>query len=378
MAAPTPDQLLQLSSLNAQAEIEDMTNAEYETFVKTISTEPVRQSLLRKLATAQSPILQTRRNRLRNLERTIQAKERRAREARHQALGQGIPPPTRFAEVAMLGPTPVTPLPATELAALLDLPPQPFQARIQSMTNAEYASFLNSISTEEVRQQVLQRLNGVQNQGLLTRRNKVRNIEQKVLTKERVVRNKTRPAVSRTPPRETGIFTMANLEKRQEKDIFVSVSYIPYPGVRPYTQKIEGETLVESTHSRVRVKQDPQQGIVFFVELDTYNGMTNLLLLPIPIPEVKEGQIVRALKKDATPILTESGEQKKKIVQHKFQKNGKDMYSITYEANLYFNKEKAPFFYYLNQQEFRENAEDGIPIYDIPYLPSGFLFGDKI
>jgi hypothetical protein len=291
----------------------DMNNAQFNTFLNGINSREKRNSALA------IPNLQaTRKNKLRALERKILTLERRARETKKANEATEIPAPR----------------------------------------------ILNTLTPEQ-------------------------RAERKALNEERRTRNEVRPLMNMNgtvvntrragvkPPKpflpgKARIMTLANLEREASKKIFVNLSYIPVSGIRPFTFGTQGETTTEKRSVPVYVTLDERKAYRFYVEYFRHKERVGVLLLPTPIPMILDSKIHTVPKSEAT-LFTDTDKNAKKImVQHVFTKDKAALYSISYEANLFLNSSGVPFFYFLNQPEFTKDADDGIPIYDIPVLPDGF------
>ena len=295
--------------------------------------------------------------------------------------------------------------------SLLGISSSNFLSRVKNMTNDEFKKVLGTINSEEKRQAFLRRFGNTANSVLRTRKNKVALLERKLqnaarrarLTKkasaptmlatpvnslttaekaERKALNMERKARAATaeptivgPRRETGIMTMSNLERDAAKKIFVNVSYIPTEGIRSFTYGTKGESTSEKQSVPVIVKEEKSKGYVFYVELYNIKGVSTYLLLPSPVPVMKDGRIVTVPTSESTLVTDKDRNTTKVMIQHAITKEDESLYSVSYQANLFTDKRGIPFVYFLNQPEFKKGANDGIPIYDLPVVPEGFIVG---
>jgi hypothetical protein len=295
--------------------------------------------------------------------------------------------------------------------SLLGISSSNFLSRMKNMTNDEFNKVLGTINSETKRQAFLRRFGNTTNTVLRTRKNKVALLERKLQEQVRKARltkkvnlptNNTSPTILNTltpaqraerkalnaernaralptvpavvpPKRATGIMTMANLERLGEKKIFVNLSYTPTEGIRPFSYGTKGESTSEKQNVPVIVKEIKSRGYVFLVEVYNIKGVSTHLLLPSPVPLLKGGKIYTVPKSEATLVTDSERNPKKVAVQHAISKDDEALFGISYEAKLFTDKRGVPFFYFLNQSEFKEGANDGIPIYDLPVVPDGFL-----
>jgi hypothetical protein len=326
MNTPTANSLLGLSAANFSSRVKNMPIDEYTKVLNTIDQESKRQAFIRRFG---DPTNSTLKNRLRLV-------QTRKITSRGQPLGKG---PNTYQTVlnrnrrdraaATAAPATAAPATAAPPQQLVAPPPQALGKGVQN-----YRRDLNERRKEKM--------------------------------------NARPPSPPSTGPRKAQITTFANLAEREGKKIFVNVSYIPVNGNRKFTNKLEGVSSIEKKECPVLVKQDQNKGYALSVKV----GESTNLLLPMPIPEMAGGKIVTVPKNIAKQLLNEQKEPKKISIQHSFLKDNKGVYSISYEANLYEDEKKSPFFYYLNQQELKENGNDGIPMYDVPGVSGDFLVNE--
>lgn len=313
---------------------------------------------------------------------------------------------------------------------LFGLNPENFRNRVKSMSNEDYQKFLNSVNSESKMSSYLSRFGNTTNANLKTRKNKLAGLQRKLMEKTRLQRlaaaatgiaseeaKEAKPALvadsrgytlgrpegapserqlqnaerrahnAERPPRPSsptvpvsrpkGVTTLANLARKEGKKVFVNISYVPIGGMRKCTQGTQAETIIEKKQAPVVIKTNDKSGPVCFAELYSESGAITYVLLPLAIPYAKGGKITSVPLSQAKPVLDSEKEPKKQTIQHTFQKNNAGIFSISYEANLYMDSEGTPFFYYLNLPELTEGGNNGIVMYDGPFLPDGFLFSDK-
>lgn len=305
---------------------------------------------------------------------------------------------------------------------LFGLNPENFRNRVKSMTNAEYNAFLKSVNTESKARAYLFRFGNTTNSVLKTRKNRLARVPRKLLENARLKRATARAATGINkvavtalttnqgytlgrreggPSRETenaqrkardatrppgagplrptapsgpkGVATFANLVKKEGKQVFINISFVPAEGIRNYTQGIQGETIIEKKQVPLLVQSDAQKGPTFMAEMTASSGQVQYIIIPSVIPSIKDGKIVSVPLSEASPVLDSQREPKKQTIQHTYHKNNAGIFSVSYEANMYKDSKGDSFFYYLNLPEITEGGNNGLVMYDAPFLPAEFI-----
>jgi len=179
-----------------------------------------------------------------------------------------------------------------------------------------------------------------------------------------------RPAV---PSGSKGVTTFANLAKKEGKQVFINISFVPAEGVRNYTQGTQAETIIEKKQVPLLIQNDVQKGPTFLAEMTSSSGQVQYIIIPSVIPSIKGGKMVAVPLSQASPVLDSQREPKKQLIQHTYQKKNVGIFSVSYEATIYKDSNGDSFFYYLNLPEITDGGNNGLVMYDAPFLPPEFI-----